>query len=69
MKTSEIKTGSVYNARVNGKRTTVVVDDIVTNRPLGYSRTVTRFICTNQTTGRVVTIRSALKFISEVAPQ
>jgi hypothetical protein len=66
MKTSDIKIGSVYNARVSGKRTTVIVDDIVTSRPLGYSRKVTRFVCTNQATGRVVTFRSASKFTDEV---
>ncbi len=64
MKTSDIQRGQVYNARVSGKKTTVVVDDIVTTRPLGYSRKITRFVCTNQATGRVVTIKSAQKFLS-----
>lgn len=64
MKTSDLQIGNVYNARVSGKVTTVVVDNIVTSRPLGYSRKVTRVVCTNQATGRVVTFRSAAKFLS-----
>lgn len=66
MKTSDIQLGQVYNARVSGKKTTVVVDEIVSTRPLGYSRKITRFVCTNQATGRVVTFRSASKFIGLV---
>ena len=65
MKISDIEKGQAYVAKVSGKKTTVIVDDIVVNRPLGYSRTVTRFVCTNQATGRVVTFKSASKFISK----
>ena len=68
MKISDIKMGGLYTARVNGKKTTVSVDQITCYRPLGYARKFTRYVCTNKTTGRVVVIRSAAKFIGEATP-
>lgn len=73
MKKNEIQIGGTYRAKVNGKLTTVRVDDINESdgRPssgIGRKATpkATRYQVTNLTTGRPTTFRSAQKFLSEV---
>jgi long-subunit fatty acid transport protein len=67
MKAKEIKVGGKYLARVSGRFTTVRVDAIETERPIGYGygRTIrygTRYRVTNLLTNRQLTFRSAAKF-------
>lgn len=58
MKKNEIKCGSYYTAKVNGKIVTVRVDSIETT----YSSNSLRYHVTNTETGRTTTFRSAAKF-------
>lgn len=69
MKAAEIVKGSLYQAKVNGKLTTVRVDDIV-KRPGYKSRTSSHHIksatvyeVTNLASGRALLFRSAQRFI------
>ncbi len=63
MKQSEIKVGNHYIAKVSNQLTTVRVDEIGKSelRP-GYRRAGRFYACTNLTTGRKVTFKSASKF-------
>ena len=68
MKQSEIKVGKHYRAKVSNRLTTVRVDEIGWTeraRP-GYGRSFQFYRCTNLTTGRTVTFKSAMKFRAEV---
>jgi len=70
MKKNEITVGAHYVAKVNGRLTTVRVDDIWSvGVPLGGGsvRDTTRYNVTNLTTGRKTTFRSATKFRKVVA--
>ncbi len=62
MRKAEIKIGGLYTARVNGKHTTVRVDDI---RDRG-GVSGTHYSVTNLTTGRTTVFHSAAKFRIEV---
>lgn len=62
MKKSEIKLGGLYKARVSDKIVTVRVEEIYTRDGHGYTRDGTSYRCTNLSTGRSVTFRSAAKF-------
>lgn len=69
MKKSEIKVGGHYKAMVSNKLVTVRVDG-VNEIPAAYgSKAWTSYNCTNLSTGRRVTFRSAAKFRSEVKDQ
>lgn len=62
MKKDEIRVGGLYEAKVNGRYTTVRVDDICENSTHPYT-------VTNLSTGRQIMFRSAAKFRREVKPE
>ena len=66
MKKSEIKVGNHYIARVSNRLTTVRVDEMGMSEPwAGYRRARQYYHCTNLSTGRKVTFKSASKFRKE----
>lgn len=71
MKKSEIKQGEIYQARVSGNLVLVRVEEIIEHESRSYTGTfsgntykrkaVTRYDCTNLSTGRTIIVKSAAR--------
>ena len=66
MKAKQIEEGKRYWCKVSGKVTTVTVTTIYSRWDTLRDREVTRYRCRNEKTGRVIEVRSAQRFRSEV---
>ena len=77
MKSNEIQIGHIYLIKHDGQLRWVRIEEII-NRPghtynagtyyASHTKAVIRYRCTNLTTGREVTVKSATKFRKEMHP-
>ena len=69
MKAKQIEEGKQYWCKVSGQVVTVTVTTIYSRWDTLRDQEVTRYRCRNEKTRRVIEIRSAQRFCSEVKPQ